>query len=80
MQPCELLTDTAFLHHDDQGHDALIHYAVVKGVQINISRRMKKVVNGRAMSDLWTEMMTPFGIVSQIICLSFNITDTIGGG
>ena len=26
----ELLARAAFTHHDDQGHDALMHYAVLK--------------------------------------------------
>ena len=27
----ELLTRAAFMHHDDQEHDTLMHYAVLKG-------------------------------------------------
>ena len=30
--PGELLTRAAFMHHDDQGHGALINYAVIKGL------------------------------------------------
>ena len=32
----ELLTRVAFMHHDDQGHDALIHYAVLEGLKIHM--------------------------------------------
>ena len=28
----KVLTRAAFTHHDDQGHDALMHYAAVKGI------------------------------------------------
>ena len=28
----ELLTRAAFMHDDDKGHDALMHYAVLKGL------------------------------------------------
>ena len=28
----ELLARGAFLHHDDQGHNALMHYAALKGL------------------------------------------------
>ena len=30
--PGELLTRSAFMHHDDQWHDALIRYAGLKGL------------------------------------------------
>ena len=28
----ELLTGAAFMHHNDKGHDALKHYAALKGL------------------------------------------------
>ena len=28
----ELLARAAFMHHDNQGHDALLHHAVLKGL------------------------------------------------
>ena len=29
--PSQLFARAAFMQHDDQGHDALMHYAVIKG-------------------------------------------------
>ena len=29
----ELLTTAAFMHRDDQGHDALKHYVILKGLK-----------------------------------------------
>ena len=32
--PGELLARDAFMHHDDHGHDASMHYAVLKGLTL----------------------------------------------
>ena len=29
----ELLTRALFMHHDDQGHGALMHHAILKGLK-----------------------------------------------
>ena len=34
--PGELLARAAFMHHDDQGHDALRHHAVLKGLATHL--------------------------------------------
>ena len=33
LSPGQLLTRAAFIHHDDQRHDALMHYSVLKGLK-----------------------------------------------
>ena len=32
----ELLPRAAFMHHDNQGHDALMHYAALKGLNTQL--------------------------------------------
>ena len=34
--PGELLARAAFMHHVDQGHDALMHHAVLKGLGLAV--------------------------------------------
>ena len=36
----ELLARTAFMHHDDQGNDVLMHYAVLKGLRATMRLTM----------------------------------------
>ena len=53
----ELLTSAAFMHHDDQGHDALGHSAVLKGL-----RHM--VCLDKLMLNLGETIFMPICIVS----------------
>ena len=38
MLECELLARAAFMHHEDQGHDAIRHDAVLTGLSGSAAR------------------------------------------
>ena len=46
------------MHHDDQGHDALKHYAAVKAKGANVPKRSKFPIVSRRRSTLLTSQLT----------------------